>query len=121
PAAAAVAAAAAAASATSNDGKQQPFVVPRKWNRVASFFAILEDDCTGGETYFPYAKPIVPPSPRGEALWQGGGGGVEDGKKKKRTKKTEGEEHEEEHDEHEEVRPLWREHEDGGLAFRPVA
>lgn len=25
----------------------------RKWNRIASFFAILEDDCEGGETWFP--------------------------------------------------------------------
>jgi prolyl 4-hydroxylase len=60
----------------------------RKWNRVASFFGILQDNCTGGETYFPFAKPIAPPSPIGE---QGRG----------------------------EV--WWREHEDGGLAFRPVA
>ncbi|KAK3300612.1 uncharacterized protein B0H64DRAFT_19579 [Chaetomium fimeti] len=73
----------------------------RKWNRVASFFAILEDNCTGGETHFPYAQPITTPSPKGEIMWRGG------------VAQTEGEE--------EEVRPLWREHEDGGLAFRPVA
>ncbi|KAL2168884.1 hypothetical protein VTG60DRAFT_6719 [Thermothelomyces hinnuleus] len=117
----------AAAAAASDDGE----FVPRRWNRVASFFAILEDDCTGGETYFPYAKPIVPPSPRGEAMWQGGGVSGEKNKKKKsktKTAATEGEQQEEKQEreqeqerEEEEARPLWREHEDGGLAFRPVA
>jgi prolyl 4-hydroxylase len=72
----------------------------RKWNRVASFFAILEDNCTGGETHFPYAKPIVSPSPRGEVMWQGG------------VPRTQ---------EETAAKPLWREHEEGGLAFRPVA
>lgn len=73
----------------------------RRWNRVASFFAILQDNCTGGETHFPYAKGITPSSPQGEPIWQGG---VEDQIGKQQA-----------------VRPLWREHEDGGLAFRPVA
>ncbi len=77
-----------------NDGSM------RKWNRVASFFAILQDNCTEGETYFPYAKAITPPSPLGETMWRGKGAQA---------------------DEKEEVKPLWREHEDGGLAFRPVA
>jgi prolyl 4-hydroxylase len=72
----------------------------KKWNRVASFFVILEDNCTEGETHFPYAKPIVLPSPQGELMWQGEGA------------------HKEEEDE---AKPLWREHEEGGLAFRPVA
>ncbi|KAK4129131.1 hypothetical protein N657DRAFT_676799 [Parathielavia appendiculata] len=72
----------------------------RRWNRVASFFAILQDNCTGGETHFPYAKPITFPSPRGEAMWQG------------EVAQKQGEEA---------AKPLWREHEDGGLAFRPVA
>ncbi|KAK0748445.1 hypothetical protein B0T21DRAFT_406963 [Apiosordaria backusii] len=71
------------------------------WNRIASFFAILEDDCTGGETHFPFAKSIVPPSPKGEQPWRGDIG------------QGEGED--------EQQRPLWREHEEGGLAFRPVA
>ncbi|KAK4032410.1 hypothetical protein C8A01DRAFT_41152 [Parachaetomium inaequale] len=71
---------------------------PRKWNRVASFFAILEDTCTGGETHFPFAKPISSSSPLGEVMWQGA--------------VTE---------EKQEAKPLWRKHEDGGLAFRPVA
>ncbi|KAL2255779.1 hypothetical protein VTK26DRAFT_2727 [Humicola hyalothermophila] len=73
----------------------------RKWNRVASFFAILEDNCTAGETHFPYAKPIAPQSPKGELFWQGS---IDDQILKQQ-----------------EVRPLWREHEDGGIAFRPVA
>ncbi|KAK4240424.1 hypothetical protein C8A03DRAFT_42044 [Achaetomium macrosporum] len=73
----------------------------RKWNRAASFFAILQDNCTGGETYFPYAKPIVPASPRGEVMWQGN----------LNQRQSDGTA----------MKPLWREHEDGGLAFRPVA
>ncbi|KAI1845372.1 hypothetical protein JX266_008467 [Neoarthrinium moseri] len=28
----------------------------RSWNRVASFFAVLQDGCTGGATHFPYVK-----------------------------------------------------------------
>jgi len=72
----------------------------RKFNRVASFFATLEDACTGGETHFPFAKPITLPSPNGEGMWQGA------------VAKTQ---------EEQEARPLWRHHEDGGLAFRPVA
>jgi prolyl 4-hydroxylase len=71
----------------------------RRWNRVASFFAILEDACTGGETHFPFAKPIAPKPPRGQPMWKG-----------KVAPPPEGEE----------MRPLWREHEDGGLAFRPI-
>jgi prolyl 4-hydroxylase len=35
------------------DGRQ------RVWNRAASFFAILEDNCTAGETYFPHIKPLA--------------------------------------------------------------
>ncbi|KAL2143157.1 hypothetical protein VTI28DRAFT_304 [Corynascus sepedonium] len=77
----------------------------RRWNRIASFFAILEDDCVGGETHFPFAKPITAPSPRGETMWQGD---------------IVGETGEQETDD-QDRRPLWREHEDGGLAFRPVA
>lgn len=30
----------------------------RQWNRLASIFAYLEDDCTGGETHFPELNPI---------------------------------------------------------------
>ncbi|KAL1843840.1 hypothetical protein VTJ49DRAFT_7191 [Mycothermus thermophilus] len=89
----------------------------RKWNRVASFFAILEDNCTAGETYFPDAKPIVRKAPWGAGLWQG---------KREVVKvvKEEGEEGEggEKGEASVELSPpLWREHEDGGLAFRPVA
>ncbi|ORY63920.1 uncharacterized protein BCR38DRAFT_342951 [Pseudomassariella vexata] len=58
----------------------------RSWNRVASFFAILEDGCTEGETYFPYVKTVAP-----QKGMNGRGKGA-----------------------------VWREHEDGGLAFRPV-
>ncbi|KAI1147048.1 hypothetical protein F4825DRAFT_438695 [Nemania diffusa] len=58
---------------------------PRSFNRVASFFVILQDNCTGGETWFPFIKAVSPqPKEREEGQ-------------------------------------LWREHEDGGLAFKPVA
>ncbi|KAI1474126.1 hypothetical protein F4774DRAFT_401649 [Daldinia eschscholtzii] len=57
----------------------------KSWNRIASFFAILEDKCTGGETWFPFVNTTV-------------------------LSKTD-----------EEGRRIWRNHEDGGLAFRPVA
>ncbi|KAI1099276.1 hypothetical protein F4804DRAFT_87709 [Jackrogersella minutella] len=55
------------------------------WNRVASFFAVLQDGCAGGETWFPLVNGTAP---AGEG---------------------------------EHGRPRWRRHEDGGLAFRPVA
>jgi prolyl 4-hydroxylase len=74
----------------------------RTWNRVASFFAILQDNCTEGETHFPFVKGIVPQSPRGEPAWRGG---LEDQIQRNQT----------------ELKPLWREQEKGGLAFRPVA
>ncbi|KAI0409914.1 hypothetical protein F4802DRAFT_6225 [Xylaria palmicola] len=58
---------------------------PRSFNRVASFFVLLQDNCTGGETWFPFIKAVSPqPTGSGEGR-------------------------------------LWREHEDGGLAFKPVA
>ncbi|KAI1382842.1 uncharacterized protein F4822DRAFT_435217 [Hypoxylon trugodes] len=57
----------------------------RTWNRIASFFAILEDQCTGGETWFPFVNTTALPMVDAEG------------------------------------RPLWRRHEDGGSAFRPVA
>lgn len=70
----------------------------RKFNRVASFFATLQDNCTDGETYFPYvgAKPArqkdsleTAAESTGPRRW-----GPSD--------------------------PVWRQHEEGGLAFRPV-
>ncbi|CAI4212688.1 unnamed protein product [Parascedosporium putredinis] len=56
----------------------------RMYNRVATFFVVLEANCTKGETYFPNARPIAPQD-RGKPS------------------------------------PYWREHEDGGLAFQPIA
>lgn len=67
----------------------------RRWNRVASFFAVLEDSCTGGETYFPEVEPVAPQDGAGA-----GAGAAEGGRER-------------------EGRP-WRRHEKGGLAFRPV-
>lgn len=63
----------------SYDGRNATF------NRVASFFAILQDNCTGGETHFPFIKAVTT---------------------QERADKE---------------KAVWREHEDGGLAFRPVA
>ena len=37
----------------------------RRFNRIASFFAFLHDNCTEGETYFPYIKPTKGPNSRG--------------------------------------------------------
>lgn len=68
---------------------------PRTFNRVVSFFAILQDNCTGGETHFPFVKPVAPQSGRDR-------GRDEEGAPPS-------------------LPPLWREHEDGGLAFTPVA
>ncbi|KAI0006439.1 hypothetical protein F4779DRAFT_632998 [Xylariaceae sp. FL0662B] len=61
----------------------------RGWNRVASFFAVLEDGCTGGETWFPYVNVT---GASGEGKGEG-----------------------------EESRRWWRSHEEGGVAFKPVA
>ncbi|KAJ2970353.1 hypothetical protein NUW58_g9725 [Xylaria curta] len=58
---------------------------PRSFNRVASFFVILQDTCTGGETWFPFIKAVSPQPKESD-----------NGR-------------------------LWREHEDGGIAFKPVA
>ncbi|OHE91710.1 2OG-Fe(II)oxygenase family Oxidoreductase [Colletotrichum orchidophilum] len=58
----------------------------RRWNRVASFFAILEDGCSGGETWFPEIEAVTPQHRRRD----GDGSSV------------------------------WRRHDDGGVAFRPV-
>lgn len=57
----------------------------RKWNRPASFFAILEDECTEGETYFPHLQAVSPQLRTAEGHFP------------------------------------WREHEKGGLAFKPIA
>ncbi|KAI1204553.1 uncharacterized protein F4807DRAFT_329483 [Annulohypoxylon truncatum] len=57
----------------------------KSWNRIASFFAILQDQCTGGETWFPLINTTVPSKADGKG------------------------------------RRFWKTHEDGGLAFRPVA
>jgi prolyl 4-hydroxylase len=65
----------------------------RTWNRVASFFAVLQDDCTAGETLFPYIEGIAGANP-----WANKDQSAIEAKEQ----------------------PVWREYEDGGLAFRPV-
>lgn len=67
----------------------------RKFNRVASFFAILQDNCTDGETYFPHIDGATQPGLKGT--------GQVIGPRKWN-----------------ESDPIVRLHEDGGLAFRPI-
>lgn len=76
----------------------------RKFNRVATFFAILQDDCTDGETHFPYIRPAVLD------------------KRQKQGNKSSGDGHDQEVvlGRRERTDPVWREHEEGGLAFRPI-
>ncbi|KAI0376562.1 hypothetical protein F5Y04DRAFT_266066 [Hypomontagnella monticulosa] len=38
----------------------------KSWNRIASFFAILQDQCTGGETWFPLVNTTAPSRIDGE-------------------------------------------------------
>ena len=71
----------------------------RKWNRIASFFVILQDNCTGGETYFPYVQPV--------SKQDGHERGADAG--------------DAEHWKWSDRDPAWRKHEDGGVAFRPIA
>lgn len=53
---------------------------PRVFNRPASFFVILEDECTDGETWFPFVQPVTPLGDEGaeDRLWrkQEDGGGL---------------------------------------------
>ncbi|KAI1336945.1 hypothetical protein F5Y15DRAFT_418510 [Xylariaceae sp. FL0016] len=51
---------------------------PRSFNRVASFFVILQDDCTEGETWFPFVKPASAGAGSGsrDALWREHEGGL---------------------------------------------
>jgi len=71
----------------------------RKWNRVASFFVILQDNCTGGETHFPYVAAVSKQEGRERGP---------DAPAAEHWRWTDGD-------------PVWRKHEQGGLAFRPVA
>lgn len=67
----------------------------RKFNRVASFFAILQDNCTDGETYFPHIRGTIKSDP-----------GAADQSIGPRTWNQSD--------------SVMRLHEDGGLAFRPI-
>lgn len=69
----------------------------RTFNQVATFLVTLQDNCTGGETYFPYIGPKAPEQ-SAEDVQQ------EDMGPKSWTS----------------LDPTFREHQDGGLAFRPV-
>lgn len=68
----------------------------RQFNRVASFFAILQDNCTDGETYFPH----VGPSAQDQDI-------AADRPAHEPRKWTQSDQ-------------IWRHHESGGLAFRPI-
>ncbi|KAI0477205.1 hypothetical protein GGR56DRAFT_673619 [Xylariaceae sp. FL0804] len=85
------------------------------WNRPASFLAVLEDDCAGGETWFPrvYVPARASENYRyyygeeegdmvegeGEREGEGNGGGAAPAPA---------------------PAPAWRAHEDGGLAVKPI-
>jgi len=71
----------------------------RKWNRVASIFVVLQDNCTGGETHFPRVTAVSKQLGRERAQ------DAPDAADWKWTRDD----------------PVWRNHEEGGLAFRPVA
>ncbi|KAL1849402.1 hypothetical protein Daus18300_013284 [Diaporthe australafricana] len=68
----------------------------RQFNRIASFFAILQDNCTGGETYFPY---IGPSARHADSV---------DGRIAHESRAWTGSD------------PILRVHDSGGLAFRPI-
>ncbi|POS75659.1 hypothetical protein DHEL01_v205946 [Diaporthe helianthi] len=70
----------------------------RQFNRIASFFAVLQDNCTDGETYFP---SVGPPAGNGDTTDKQGRPPQEP----RRWVRSD---------------PVWREHESGGLAFRPI-
>ncbi|KAI0015794.1 hypothetical protein F4780DRAFT_42747 [Xylariomycetidae sp. FL0641] len=42
----------------------------RSWNRIASFFAVLEDQCAGGETWFPHVEASHSTKDKTDHLWR---------------------------------------------------
>lgn len=93
------------------------------WNRRISFFAILEDDCEEGETWFPKveARRSMPP-PFISTLSGNAGSSLRNesyyGKDRKNENANEGKE--EAKEDRKKEKPLWRRHPDGGMAFRPI-
>lgn len=80
----------------------------RGWNRLASFFVGLQDNCTGGETYFPFVEPPVAPKSESESA-RGRDGRLEETEEQEMMHRWTGKE------------TVWRRHPKGGVAFRPVA
>lgn len=72
------------------------------WNRITSFFAILEDGCEGGETWFPYVnvRDDGVNGPGNREQEEEGDAGLKKGGNL--------------------AAKEWRRHEDGGVAFAPV-
>ncbi|KAF2785501.1 hypothetical protein K505DRAFT_380848 [Melanomma pulvis-pyrius CBS 109.77] len=58
----------------------------RRFNRVASFFVFLRDNCTEGETYFPAVDVLDRDAERGGGIEKGFGGKVARGEKDGATK-----------------------------------
>lgn len=87
----------------------------RAWNRVASFFVFLEDECEGGETHFPYIEVGgLPVESRRALQGEEGSSGEKGGSTSNTAAEGQGSD----------SRPLWRAvppSEGGGIAFRPVA
>ncbi len=100
----------------------------RRWNRVASFFAVLEDGCEGGETWFPHVNAsddafsiaIATATATATATAAAAASNTTNTNTTTTTTTTttgEGEDRER----GPASRPLCRRHEDGGVAFAPVS
>lgn len=111
----------------------------RLYNRVATFFVVLQANCTAGETYFPQA--VVPGAPKSpepapeeeeeeeEAAPKSPAGstgprleGTSAGSGVPQQAQTGSTAHvDKTPTSTQSPLPIWREHENGGLAFRPIA
>ncbi|KAL1902428.1 hypothetical protein Sste5346_001409 [Sporothrix stenoceras] len=103
----------------------------RLYNRVATFFVVLQANCTAGETYFPQAvvpgalksrstpegkDPARPTGPRLEGF-----SADSDMAQSGSTAPSQNDEHTTQKVQTQSPLPIWREHENGGMAFRPIA
>lgn len=111
----------------------------RLYNRVATFFVVLQANCTAGETYFPQAVvpgaskspsgfgsgeavPVAPAGSTGPRLE----GFSAESKLPQETQRGSTAPSHNDKDTTEKAQtqsplPIWREHENGGMAFRPIA
>ncbi|KAK7744407.1 hypothetical protein SLS62_010197 [Diatrype stigma] len=92
-----------------------------RWNRAASFFAVLEDGCEGGETWFPHvhvgdgggsARSGAEDGEGDGGVGVGGDGAPAGGAAKKERVSSSS---------LSSAAAAWRSHEDGGVAFAPMS